>query len=38
MSPLEIRPVGGGRGCLTMIALSIIASLVLTVALNLLLR
>ena len=38
MSPVQIRPVGGGRGCLTMIAVSIIASVVLTVALNLLLR
>lgn len=34
----EIRAVGGGIGCLTMIALSILASFVLTVLLNLFLR
>lgn len=38
MSPVQIRPVGGGLGCLTMIAVSVIASIVLTVLLNLLLR
>jgi hypothetical protein len=31
---VEIRPLGGGLGCLTMIAISIIASVVLTVLLN----
>ncbi len=34
---LEIRPLGGGLGCLGMILLSILASVVLTVVLNLLL-
>lgn len=38
MGNTEIRPLGGAPGCLAMIALSIIASVVLTVALNLLLR
>jgi hypothetical protein len=33
----EIRPLGGGLGCLTMIVVSILASVVLTVLLNLLL-
>ena len=35
---VEIRPLGGGTGCLVMILLSIGASVVLTVLLNLLLR
>jgi len=34
----DIRPLGGAPGCLAMIAVSIVASVVLTVALNLLLR
>lgn len=33
----EIRPLGGGPGCLLMIAVSVLASIVLTVGLNLLL-
>ncbi len=33
----EIRPLGGGPGCLAMIVVSILASVVLTVAVNLLL-
>lgn len=33
----EIRPLGGGVGCLLMILFSILASVVLTVLLNLLL-
>ncbi len=32
----EIRPAGGGLGCLLMILFSIVASIVLTVLLNLL--
>ncbi|GHJ55706.1 hypothetical protein Nm8I071_50130 [Nonomuraea sp. TT08I-71] len=32
----EIRPAGGGPGCLLMILFSILASVVLTVLLNLL--
>lgn len=32
----EIQPLGGGGGCLTMILISIVASIVLTVLLNLL--
>lgn len=31
----EIRPAGGGLGCLLMILFSIVASIVLTVLLNL---
>ena len=38
MSPVEIRPVGGGKGCLMMIVFSIVASIILTVVLNLLVR
>lgn len=34
----RIRPAGGGRGCLGMILVSIIASIILTVGLNLLLH
>jgi hypothetical protein len=35
---LEIRPLGGGLGCVLMILGSIVASVILTVLLNLLLR
>lgn len=35
---VEVRPLGGGAGCLGMILFSIIASVVLTVLLNLFLR
>ena len=35
---VEIRPLGGGMGCLLMILGSIVASIVLTVLLNLVLR
>ena len=34
----EIRPLGGGAGCLVMILVSILASIALTVLLNLLVR
>ena len=34
----EIRPLGGGPGCLGMILVSIILSVLLTVLLNLVLR
>jgi hypothetical protein len=34
----EVRPLGGTAGCLGMIALSILASVVLTVVLNLVIR
>jgi hypothetical protein len=34
----EIRPLGGGPGCLVMILVSILLSVVLTVVLNLLIR
>lgn len=37
MSPLRVRPLGGGIGCLAMIGFSILASVVLTLLLNLLL-
>ena len=35
---VEVRPLGGGSGCLAMILISILASVVLTVLLNLLFR
>lgn len=35
---VEVRPLGGGVGCLLMILLSVVASIVLTVLLNLALR
>jgi hypothetical protein len=35
---LEVRPLGGGLGCLAMIVFSIVASVLLTVFVNLLLR
>jgi hypothetical protein len=34
----EVRPLGGGLGCLVMLLASLIASAVLTVVVNLLLR
>ena len=34
----QVRPLGGGRGCAGMIVFSIIASFVLTVVLNLVIR
>jgi hypothetical protein len=34
---VEIRPVGGGAGCLMMLLVSVIASVVLTILLNLIL-
>jgi hypothetical protein len=33
---VEVRPVGGGVGCLTMLLVSVIASVVLTIVLNVL--
>ena len=36
MSPVRVRPLGGGLGCLMMIAISIVLSVVLTVLLNVL--
>jgi hypothetical protein len=35
---MEVRPLGGGLGCLLMVLFSIVASVVLTVLVNLLLR
>ena len=35
MSPVRIRPLGGGVGCLMMIAISVVLSVLLTVLLNL---
>lgn len=35
---VEVKPLGGGPGCLAMIIFSIVASVVLTIGLNLLLR
>lgn len=34
---VEVRPLGGGVGCLTMILVSVIVSVLLTVMLNVLL-
>ncbi len=34
---VQVRPLGGGIGCLAMILISVVASVVLTVLLNLLL-
>jgi hypothetical protein len=38
MGNVEVRPLGGGMGCLGMILFSVIASVVLTVLVNLLAR
>ncbi|HEX9968812.1 MAG TPA: hypothetical protein VGB03_01635 [Acidimicrobiales bacterium] len=35
---VEVRPLGGGAGCLGMILFSILASVILTVLLNVLVR
>ncbi len=35
---IEVRPLGGGTGCFLMIAFSILASVILTVVVNLLFR
>jgi hypothetical protein len=35
---IQIRPLGGGPGCLLMVLFSILASVLLTVVVNLLLR
>jgi len=35
---LEVRPLGGGLGCLFMLLFSVVASVVLTLLVNLLLR
>lgn len=35
---VEIRPLGGAPGCVTMILISVVASVLLTVVLNLLVR
>ena len=37
-SRFEVRPLGGGIGCLAMIAFSVLASVLLTVLLNVVLR
>lgn len=38
MGSFEVRPLGGTAGCLGMLAFSLLASVVLTIVLNLLLR
>lgn len=35
---VDVRPAGGGAGCLVMLLVSVVLSIVLTVGLNLLLR
>ena len=35
MSPVRIRPLGGAVGCLVMIGISIVLSVLLTILLNL---
>jgi hypothetical protein len=32
---IKVRPLGGGLGCLVMIAVSVVASIVLTILVNL---
>jgi hypothetical protein len=34
----QVRPVGGAAGCVTMLAVSLLASILLTVLLNVLIR
>lgn len=34
MSPAKVRPLGGALGCLVMITVSVVASVLLTVLLN----
>ena len=38
MSPVRVRPLGGGAGCLVMILVSVVLSVLLTLVLNLLAR
>ena len=38
MANFQIRPLGGAPGCLVMILVSIVASVALTIVLNLMLR
>jgi hypothetical protein len=38
MGRVEVRPLGGGAGCLGMLLFSVLASVILTVVVNLLLR
>lgn len=38
MSPVQIRPLGGGKGCLFMILISVALSVGLTLIVNLLAR
>ena len=38
MGGVDVQPLGGTAGCLTMILVSVLLSVVLTVGLNLLLR
>ena len=35
---MEVRPLGGGTGCLMMLVFSVLASVIGTILLNLLLR
>ena len=38
MSPVQMRPVGGGRGCLIMLLVSLALSVGLTILLNVIAR
>ena len=38
MGNVEVRPLGGGAGCLGMLVFSILASVILTVIVNLITR
>lgn len=38
MSPIRVRPLGGGPGCLLMILVSVVLSVLLTLVINLLAR
>lgn len=37
-SDVEVRPLGGGTGCLSMLLMSLVASVALTVLVNILIR
>ena len=38
MGNMEVRPLGGGAGCLGMLLFSVLASVLLTIIVNLVLR
>ena len=38
MGGMDVRPLGGGAGCLAMLVFSVLASIILTVVVNLIIR